>query len=149
MSILHLNKLQNYFSEEKGWGWKWSRGPTNLQRQMAVTTLTSLQQENFPKGFFTSWIISSYMRWNSAHIWISTPYSLITLVPVLFPLLQLKYSDIEKDKQGRPLIDDHGVHETIQTVLYSHTIKSPDASWNFNSSIQNSIKWKWTHLTYS
>ena len=55
------------------------------------------------------------------------PYSLISLVPVLFPLLQLKYSDIEKDKQGRPLIDDHGVHETIQTVLYSHTLKSPEA----------------------
>ena len=75
MSILYLDKLQNYFSEEKGWGWKWSRGPTNLQRQMAVTTLTLSQQENFPKGFFTSWIISSFMRWNSAHIWMHPIFS--------------------------------------------------------------------------
>jgi len=40
------------------------------------------------------------------------------------PVYEIKYADIEKDKRGRPFIDDHGVHEIIQTVIFRHALKS-------------------------
>ena len=46
----------------------------------------------------------------------------LPLFKIIF--LQIKYADIEKDKRGRPFIDDHGVHEIIQTVIFSHALKS-------------------------